>query len=105
MVEGVKRFIRDSDALLRLGSSPTPPVRLGIRYWMGVWGRDMDITSSSLKELATLVDALEAEGAQENFEETEFFFFGDNSTAESAYYCGTFSRKLCLDQVLQPHEL
>eukprot|EP00957_Ditylum_brightwellii_P128493 9800561-Ditylum_brightwellii.AAC.1 len=71
---------------------------------MGVWGNDLDGISSNLKEIINLVDALEAEGAQGNSEGTEVFFFGDNSTAESAYYCGTSSRKLLFDQVLQLHE-
>eukprot|EP00957_Ditylum_brightwellii_P209404 15361635-Ditylum_brightwellii.AAC.1 len=50
MVKGVKRFSRDLDALLRLGSSLIPP------EWL---------------ELTNLVDALEAEGAQGILKGTE----------------------------------
>ena len=72
-----------------------------IHYRFGLWGKDMDLSSSNLRELKNLVDTLlkmEAEGILKG---VEIFVFTDNSTAERAFFKGSSKSRLLHDLVLE----
>ena len=83
----------------------TPVVKEGLRYRVGVWGKDEETESSNYRELANLVMMVEAEAAAGMLDNTEFFLFTDNSTAESAFYKGSSSSKSLYSLVLHLQQL
>ena len=60
-----------------------------IRYRYGLWGEDMQDSSSNLRELLNLVDTLEKMQTEGELKGTEIYVFTDNSTAELAFFKGT----------------
>ena len=56
-------------------------------YRFGLWGEDMNLSSSNLRELKNLVDTLK-EMNKENQKFAEIFVFTDNSTVERAFFKG-----------------
>ena len=134
-VFAVPRLEKDISALTRLLERETPPWRFirgdkvataqygfgdaaksgfgatfedkngNIWFRLGVWGDDTSELSSNWRELANLVEALEARASDENFRGIEFFLFTDNSTAEAAFYKGASSSKLLFDLILRLKEL
>ena len=76
-----------------------------IWFRLGVWGDDTSDRSSNWRELANLVEALEAKAQDENFRGIEIFLFTDNSTAEAAFYKGASSSKRLFDLILRLKKL
>ena len=130
----MNRLKRDLTALLKLFDHESPPKRLvrgkkikeavygfgdasgagfggswekegKTKYRAGVWGRDMDDSSSNLRELLNLVDCLKRMEKEGSLAGTEAFIFTDNSTAESAFFKGTSSSPKLFELVLELREL
>ena len=72
-----------------------------LKYRYGLWGSDMDDSSSNFRELGNLTDMVEALEEEEELEGSEIFIFTDNSTAERAFYNGTSSSKKLFELVLR----
>ena len=53
-----------------------------IKYIFGLWGSDMNSSSSNNRELRNLTDMLDKMEANEDLEGAEIFIFTDNSIAE-----------------------
>ena len=133
-VNPVPRLSRDLTALQRLFSEEHPPLRLvrghllnavkyafgdaskagfgaswvsdkGVKYRFGTWGRDMDNSSSNLRELKNLVDTLKKMAVDGELEGSETFIFTDNSTAEAAFFKGSSKSKLLFELILELREL
>jgi hypothetical protein len=129
-VKAVPRLSGDLDCLIQLTEQATPPLvkdrpatyvwveygagdasggglgsafrkRTGVIARAGLWGRDMDGSTSNFRELYNLVDAVEKECKAGRLEDAELFLFTDNSTAEAAFYRGTSSSKLLFELVLR----
>jgi hypothetical protein len=76
-----------------------------LKVSQGVWGRREANLSSNFRELTNLVDTLE-QGLQSGLlQNTEFFLFTENSTAEAVYYNGTSSSKILFDLALRLRKL
>lgn len=73
----------------------------GISYRFGRWGREMDDSSSNLRELQNLVETLIKMGEDKELEGVEMFLFTDNSTAEAAFYKGSSSSEWLFDLVVK----
>ena len=122
-VSPVKRLATDIGTLLMLMRSKKPPLRLvrgksitkvkygfgdaagsgfgsvwqskeGLSYRYGVWGDDMQGSSSNFRELTNLVESLEVMHMDGSLNGTEIFFFTDNATAERAFFKGNSSSLL-----------
>ena len=77
--------------------SDAPP----IKYIFGLWGSDMDKSSSNDRELRNPTDMLEMMEADDDLEGAEIFIFTDNSTAEErAFFKGTSKSKILHQLVL-----
>ena len=72
-----------------------------IKYRFGLWGSDMDKSSSNDRELRNLTDMLEKMEADLDLEGAEIFIFTDNSTAERAFFKGTSKSKILHQLVLR----
>jgi hypothetical protein len=77
----------------------------GVVARAGLWGKEMDGSSSNFRELYNLVDAVEKECKAGRLEDAELLLFTDNSTAESAFYRGTSSSKLLFELVLRLRQI
>ena len=67
-----------------------------IKYQYGLWGSDLDKSSSDFRELKNLVDMMlhmEKEGESKG---EEIFLFTDNSTAEKAFSKDLLPRRGCM---------
>jgi len=75
----------------------------GIKYVLGVWGKDIGGESSNFRELANLVDALRyrAQDNKASVKGLEVFMFTDNAVAEGAFYKGSSSSKKLFNLILQ----
>jgi hypothetical protein len=73
----------------------------GISYRFGRWGKEMDDSSSNLRELQNLVETLEKMRETKKLEGVEMFLFTDNSTAEAAFYKGSSSSEWLFDLVVR----
>ncbi|KAL7574181.1 hypothetical protein ACA910_014857 [Epithemia clementina (nom. ined.)] len=72
----------------------------------GTWTRTYSETSSNFWEFHSLVSRLERLSEEGQIKAgSELFIFTDNSTTESAFYCGTSKSKLHFDLVLRLHRL
>ena len=76
----------------------TSPV---IKYRFGLWGSDMDSSSSNDRELRNLTDMLDKMEADSDLEGAEIFIFTDNSTAERAFFKGSSKSKILHQLVLR----
>ena len=72
-----------------------------IRFRYGLWGENMNDSSSNLRELLNLVDTLEKMKAEGELKGTEIYVFTDNSTAECAFFKGTSKSEKLHDLVLR----
>ena len=72
-----------------------------IRYRYGLWGSDMNDSSSNLRELLNLVETLEKMQLEGELEGTEIYVFTDNSTAELAFFKGTSKSERLHELVLR----
>jgi hypothetical protein len=63
----------------------------GVRFWIGLWEKDVEDESSNWKEFENVVEALEEEGKHSYLDGTLLYFFTHNSTVESALYRGNSS--------------
>lgn len=133
-VQTVGRFKFDVEAMSTLMSGDTPSLRLirgerisevsygfgdasgggfggswihgeEIIFRFGVWGSDMDMASSNLREATNDVASLEAMGEQGLLDGVEVFFFTDNSTAEAIFYNGSSKNEALFRLVLRLHKL
>ena len=84
---------------------PTDPGTNGLRYRIGVWGRDAEDASSNYRELRNVVEALEDAEANGVLADAQVFFCTDNSVAEMAIYKGTSSNLTLYDLVLRMKKL
>ena len=133
-VDTVPRFKSDIQSLTVLLDSSTPPLRLirgesvgkaiygfgdasgkgfgsswevngNVIFRFGIWGDEMEITSSNYKEASNDIKSVEAMGEQGLLEGTEVFFFTDNSTAEAIFFNGSSKSPLLFDLVLRLHKI
>ncbi|GFH55601.1 hypothetical protein CTEN210_12077 [Chaetoceros tenuissimus] len=74
-------------------------------FRFGIWGDDMDLTSSNYKEASNDIKSIEAMGEQGLLDGTEVFFFTDNSTAEAVFFNGSSKSPLLFDLVLRLHKI
>lgn len=58
----------------------------GIRYRFGLWGSDLDDSSSNNRELRNLSDMLDQMEKDGDLAGAEIFIFTDNSAAERAFF-------------------
>jgi hypothetical protein len=72
----------------------------GLRYQIGVWGKDTEHASSNYREMQNIVESLEDVAEKGDLMDAQVFFCTDNSTAESAIYKGTSSNPILYDLVL-----
>ena len=63
----------------------------GLRYHIGVWGKDAEDESSNYRELRNVVKTLEDAEVNGDLCGAQVFFCTDNSMAEAAIYKGTSS--------------
>ena len=77
----------------------------GVKYRFGTWGRDMDNTSSNLRELKNLVDTLKKMAESNELEGSEIFIFTDNSMVEAAFFKGSSKSRLLFELILELKEL
>jgi hypothetical protein len=63
----------------------------GIKYRIGLWGKEDEDESSNWKEFENQVEALEQEATEGNLTNALVYFFTDNSTVESCLYKGNSS--------------
>ena len=134
LVRAVPRLVDDLSCLMELFSTATPVKRLvrptavwvvrygfvdasgsglgasfqrsdGLSYRVGMWGPDMNDSSSNYRELRNLVEAVESEVADAELNNVELFVFTDNSTAQFAFEKGTSSNRRLFDLVLRLRRL
>lgn len=74
-------------------------VGLKVRY--GLWGKDMDGSSSNFRELRNLVETVEAGVLDRSLRDVELFIFTDNSVSEHAFANGNSSSPLLFQLVLR----
>lgn len=86
-------------------SPPSDPGTNGLRYRIGVWGKDTEDASSNYRELRNVVEALEDAEANGDLADAQVFFCTDNSVAEMAIYKGTSSSLTLYDLVLRLKKL
>jgi hypothetical protein len=60
-----------------------------IKYRYGLWGSDLDKSSSNFRELKNLVDTMLHMEEEGELKGKEIFLFTDNSTAERAFFKGS----------------
>ena len=84
-------------------SSWTKGDRLNYRY--GIWGMDVDDSTSNYRELKNLVKSLERSGHAGELDGKEVFLFTDNSTAEAVVYKGSSTSPLLYDLVTRLYKL
>ena len=84
-------------------SSWTKGDRLTYRY--GIWGMDVDESTSNYRELRNLVETLERSGHAGELDGKEVFLFTDNSTAEAVVYKGSSTSPLLYDLVTRLYKL
>lgn len=77
----------------------------GISARYGLWGRDTENASSNYRELRNLVEAVEEEAKGGELEDTELWFFTDNSTAENCFARGSSKSKRLHQLVLRLRKL
>ena len=90
---------------LRRFDEPREVGSKGLRYRIGVWGKDAEEASSNYRELRNVVEALEDAEANGDLWDALVFFCTDNSTAEAAIYKGTSSSLVLYDLVLRLKKL
>ncbi|GFH49897.1 hypothetical protein CTEN210_06373 [Chaetoceros tenuissimus] len=114
LIEPTKRLVRGKAlAFIRFGFGDASGGGFGsswefegdIIYRYGVWGKEMDLSSSNLREFTNQVDSLETMGEQGLLDGVEVFFFTDNSTCEAAAYNGSSKSELLFELVLRLHKL
>jgi hypothetical protein len=76
-----------------------------IKYRFGLWGSDLDDSSSNHRELKNLADMVFCMEHDGDLEGTEVFIFTDNSTAERAFFKGSSKSKILHDLVLRLRKL
>jgi len=77
----------------------------GIKYRLGIWGKDEAENTSNWRELQNLVDALREESKDGGLKGVEVFLFTDNSTAESAFFNGSSKSRKLFELVLSLREM
>jgi hypothetical protein len=130
-VKAVPRFLPDLKALRALMAGEKPPLKrvrcsrvataiysfvdasgrgfgstfqMGdkVHFQYGQWPERISETmSSNWRELANLVESLEAEVGERGLNDVEIFLFTDNTTAEAAYWKGTSKSEWLFDLVLR----
>jgi hypothetical protein len=104
-----KRLIRGSDVLdIIYGFGDASGAGFGsswkigkeIKYRYGLWGSDLNRSSSNFRELKNLVDTLLQMEENGDLEGKELFLCTDNSTAERAFFKGASSSKLLHNLIL-----
>ena len=109
-----KRLIRGSDILDIIygfgdasgaGFGASWKIRNEIKYRYGLWGSDLNGSSSNFRELKNLVDTLLQMEKNGELEGRELFLCTDNSTAERAFFKGASSSKLLHDLILTLRKL
>jgi hypothetical protein len=88
--------LRQFDGSTKLGEK-------GLRYQIGVWGKDTEHSSSNYREMQNIVESLEdvaEKGDLSWMPKSSSALVLDNSTAESAIYKGTSSNPILYDLVL-----
>ncbi len=76
-----------------------------IIFRFGVWGDEMNGSSSNYKEASNDIKSLETMGKQGLLSGTEIFFFTDNSTAEAVFFNGSSKNEKLFNLVLRMHQL
>ena len=71
----------------------------GIVYHIGVWTTTESEESSNYREFTNVVDSCEREAERGALDQSELYFFTDNSTVEYALYNGTSSSRKLLELV------
>ena len=77
-----------------------------LSYRVGAWGKDIVVgESSNWKEFTNCVESLEEEASLGHLDNTEVFFFTDNSTVERCFYKGSSSSPKLLELVIRLRRL
>jgi hypothetical protein len=87
------------------GFGSTWTTEKGISYRFGIWGSEMDNSSSNFRELANLVDTLIEMANNDVLRGTEIFLFTDNSTSEAAFFNGSSKSELLFNLILRVRKL
>jgi hypothetical protein len=78
--------------------------RMKVFFLHGQWPeRISETVSSNWRELANLVESLEAEVRERGLSDCEIFLFADNTAAEAAHWKGTSKSEWLFDLVLRLH--
>jgi len=59
-----------------------------VAFRQGIWGRDVEASTSNYRELRNLVETIEEGCESGSLLGSELFIFTDNTSAEGAYYRG-----------------
>ena len=70
-----------------------------VNYRYGIWGIDLEDSTSNYRELRNLVESLERSGSVGELNDKEVFLFTDNSTAEAVIHKGSSSSPLLYELV------
>ena len=76
-----------------------------VKYRFGLWGSDLDDSSSNHRELKNLADMVICMERDGDLKGTEVFIFTDNSTAERAFFKGSSKSRILHDLVLRLRKL
>jgi hypothetical protein len=87
------------------GFGSTWTTEKGISYRFGIWGSEMDNSSSNFHELANLVDTLIEMSNNDVLRGTEIFLFTDNSTSEAVFFNGSSKSELLFNLILKVRKL
>jgi len=76
-----------------------------IKYRFGLWGSDLDESTSNHRELRNLADMVRCMETGGDLKGTEVFIFTDNSTAERAFLKGSSTSRILHELVLRLRKL
>ena len=79
--------------------------KVAVKYHFGLWGSDLDDSSSNHRELKNLADMVFCMERGGDLKSTEVFIFTDNSTAERAFFKGSSTSRILHDLVLRLQKL
>ena len=73
----------------------------GMRYRIGIWGKDQEDESSNYREFANLVETLESEAESNRLNDVHLIIATDNSTVEASIYKGNSTNEKLFDLIVR----